>query len=1011
MSTPTPDEEAVFHAARRIAEPESRRSYVWQQCNHDPRLAARVEALLRIHAEEPDFLEAPPADLGAAPGSLTETPGTVIGPYKLLEPIGEGGFGVVFMAEQQQPLRRKVALKVIKPGMDSRQVVARFEAERQALALMDHPHIARVLDGGATATGRPYFVMELVRGVPITEHCDRHHLSVPERLALFISVCQAVQHAHQKGIIHRDLQPSNVLVTLHDGTPVVKVIDFGVAKAIGQQLTEKTLFTNFLQMVGTPLYMSPEQAEMSGLDVDTRADIYSLGVLLYELLTGTTPFDRERLRAAGFDEIRRIIREEEPAKPSTRVSTVGAAASTASANRQCDPDRLSRLLRGELDWIVMKCLEKDRRRRYDTANGLAQDVRRYLNGEPVEAAPPSAGYKLRKFAVRHRKSLAAATAFAILLIAGSGVSIWQAVRATRAENAVGQERDKAVAAAESAQKRLGQVEKGIEILSSVFENLDPRADRKEDRPLRAILGDRLVQAADQLEGDAVGDPLVVAGLQERLGLSLLRLGMPARAIPLFEKSRITRAAELGPDHLDTLKSMNNLARAYQDDGKPRQALPLLEETLQLKTTRLGANAPETLTSMNNLVTAYLAAGKAEEAIRLAEEVLRTRQAVLGPDDPSTLNSMNNLAAAYKMAGQTTKAIPLYEETLRLRRVRLGDDHADTLQSMDNLASAYDAAGKSERAMPLYEEALPLLRATLGPDHPATLSGMTGLAMGFHRAGKSDKAVPLFEEILALRKAKQSANHPDTIYAMNNLAVAYQAAGRLDEAVTLHQETLKQQRSKRGPDHPDTLRFMANLAAAYQAAGKLDLALPLLQEAAAGMEKRRFRHESARAIVNGLIGCQERLGQLDDAESWRRKWLAVVKEKSGAESVAYAVELAALGSNLLRQRRWTEAESILRESLAVQQTQAPDAWKTFHTQSLLGGALAGQGKYADAEPLLVQGYEGMKARSTRIRRDDKVCLIEALERLVELCEARGREAEAGRWRNELAAERARQKKPS
>ena len=348
------------------------------------------------------------------------SPGIVIGPYKLLEQIGEGGFGVVFMAEQQRPVRRRVALKVIKPGMDTRQVIARFEAERQALALMDHPNISRVLDAGATESGRPYFVMELVRGIPLSEFCDQNRLTVGERLELFITVCHAVQHAHQKGIIHRDIKPNNVLVTLHDGTPVAKVIDFGIAKATGQQLTEKTLFTSFAQMVGTPLYMSPEQAEMSGLDVDTRSDIYSLGVLLYELLTGTTPFDQERMRTAGYDEVRRIIREEEPAKPSARISTLNRAATTVTANRKSDPSRLRQLFRGELDWIVMKALEKDRNRRYETAAAFAADVQRYLNDEAVEACPPSARYRFRKFARRNKAAFLTGSAVAVAMLVAVG---------------------------------------------------------------------------------------------------------------------------------------------------------------------------------------------------------------------------------------------------------------------------------------------------------------------------------------------------------------------------------------------------------------------------------------------------------------------------------------------------------------------------------------------------------------------------------------------------------------
>jgi WD40 repeat protein/serine/threonine protein kinase len=391
-------------------------------------LREQVEALLRAHDRPDHFLDRPaakPAPLDEATGNyfpFSERVGTLVaGRYKLLEQIGEGGFGIVFMAEQQQPVRRKVALKVLKPGMDTRQVVARFEAERQALAMMDHTNIARVLDAGATDSGRPYFVMELVRGIPITQFCDDNQLALRERLELFVTVCQAVQHAHQKGIIHRDLKPSNVLVTLHDDKPVVKVIDFGIAKAAGQQLTEKTLFTNFGQMIGTPLYMSPEQAQLSGLDIDTRSDIYSLGVLLYELLTGTTPFDKERLQTAANEEILRIIREEEPAKPSTRISTLGQKATGVSANRQSDPRRLAQLCRGELDWIVMKALEKDRNRRYESASAFAADVQRYLQDETVQACPPSPWYRFRKFARRNKVALATASALALaglLTVAG-----------------------------------------------------------------------------------------------------------------------------------------------------------------------------------------------------------------------------------------------------------------------------------------------------------------------------------------------------------------------------------------------------------------------------------------------------------------------------------------------------------------------------------------------------------------------------------------------------------------
>jgi serine/threonine protein kinase len=426
-------ERDVFDAALAIADPAERSAYLAKVSAGNPELRQHLEGLLDVHAHLGSFLQAPAPSLTAtvdAPGR--ERPGTMIGPYKLLEQIGEGGFGDVFMAEQLQPVRRKVALKVLKPGMDTRQVVARFEAERQALALMDHPNIARVFDGGEAASGRPYLVMELVRGIPITDFCDHNQLSVRERLALFISVCQAVQHAHQKGIIHRDLKPSNVLVTLHDGTPVVKVIDFGVAKARGQELTDKTLFTGFAQTIGTPLYMSPEQADMSGLDVDTRSDIYSLGVLLYELLTGTTPFDKKRLGTASYDEIRRIICEEDAPRPSTQISTLGQAAATVSANRRSQPQKLGQLMRGELDWIVMKALEKDRNRRYESASAFAADVQRYLHDEPVQACPPSAWYRLGKFARRHKAILGVSgLVLFFLVLIGGGIGAAVRDRAAR----------------------------------------------------------------------------------------------------------------------------------------------------------------------------------------------------------------------------------------------------------------------------------------------------------------------------------------------------------------------------------------------------------------------------------------------------------------------------------------------------------------------------------------------------------------------------------------------------
>src|SRR4051794_29622582 len=435
MASEALDEKAIFNVARQIGSPDARAEYLRQACGTDSGLRERVQVLLHAYEEQASFLESPPpAGLAATIDQpASEFPGTVIGPYKLIEPIGEGGMGAVWMAQQTEPVRRLVAVKLIKPGMDSRQVLARFEAERQALALMDHPNIAKVLDGGATESGRPYFVMELVKGVPITKYCDEHRLTPKERLELFVPVCQAVQHAHQKGVIHRDLKPSNVLVALYDDRPVVKVIDFGVAKATGPRLTDQTLYTEFGAVVGTLEYMSPEQAQLNQLDVDTRSDVYSLGVLIYELLTGSTPLERKRITQAAFLEVLRVIREEDSPWPSVRLSTTDELPSIAAC-RHVEPRKLSGLVRGELDWIVMKALEKDRTRRYETASGMAADLRRYLDDEPVQACPPSARYRFGKFARRNKAALIGSGLIAVLILAAVGILALSNVLIIREKN-------------------------------------------------------------------------------------------------------------------------------------------------------------------------------------------------------------------------------------------------------------------------------------------------------------------------------------------------------------------------------------------------------------------------------------------------------------------------------------------------------------------------------------------------------------------------------------------------
>jgi eukaryotic-like serine/threonine-protein kinase len=744
--------------------------------------------------------------VGGAEGATLphEKVGSVIGPYKLLQQLGEGGFGIVYMAEQEKPVRRVVALKIIKPGMDTAQVIARFESERQALALMDHPNIARVLDAGATESGHPYFVMELVKGVPVTEFCDKNHLPPDERLKLFIDVCHAIQHAHHKGVIHRDIKPSNVLVTLHDAVPVVKVIDFGVAKATVQKLTERTLFTALGQMLGTPAYMSPEQAEMSGLDIDTRSDVYSLGVLLYELLTGTTPIEAARLRAAGYAEMQRLIREQDAPRPSTRFSKLGDTATVVAGNRSLDVRRLVQLLSGDLDWVVMKALEKDRSRRYDTPGGLADDIQRYLRHEAIVARPPSTAYKVRKFAQRNRGTVLTAALVTGALLAGIVVSTWQALRARHAEAA-------AIAAADEAAAREAETKAALKFVEDkVFAAARP-AGQEGGLGRDVTLANAIEAAVPYVTQSFPSQPLIEARLRLTLGKSFYFLGQAKKAAEQEEAARSIYARYLGADDPQTLLAMHNLASSWAVLGRVDDALKLREEALVLRRAKLGADNPDTLASMNNLALSYGDAGRLTDALKLREETLTRFKAVEGSDHPDTLMAMNNLANAYFALNRYDDALKLREETLILYRTKLGPDHPDTLRSMGNLASSYSMANREEEALKLREESLALRKAKIGPDHPSTLTSMSALGDSYAALGRNNDALKIRQENLDLRKAKLGLEHPDTLFSMANLADTYATLGRHTDALKLRQETYALRKAKLGPDHPDTLMTMGGLA--------------------------------------------------------------------------------------------------------------------------------------------------------------------------------------------------------
>jgi serine/threonine protein kinase len=891
------------------------------------------------------YVPAPPAGAPSIPG------------YRITAEIARGGMGRIY-AGHDLSLDREVAIKTLLPAADA----GRFVTEAKITARLPHPGIPPVHALGTLADGTPYLAMKLIRGRTLAELLKERPSplsELPRFVQIFEQIAQAVGFAHTQGIIHRDLKPLNVMVGAFGE---VQVMDWGLAKDVAGDERESELpadddvtHTAAGSVMGTPGYMAPEQAR--GEAVDARADVFALGAMLAAILTSqpafvgrtTSEVIERAARADLFDVQERL------------------------ANSGAD---------GELIVLALSCLSADVAQRPADGRTVAALVAAYRAGvaarlKQAETERAEAVVREAEQRKRRRTVQVAGGVIAVVLLAGLSVSLWQMFRANaekhkalqaaeaerqakerEGERAEGErkaklEADEKRTEAERnlalAERNLAFAKKGNEILGSVFAGLDPKANYATVADLSNALRDNLNKAVKDLEGSAIGEPLEVAAMQDTLGKALLGLGQASLAVEVLQKALATFQAKLGPDHHDTLASMNNLAAAYQDSGQLAKAVPLFEETLEKTKAKLGPDHLDTLETMNNLAGAYADSGQLAKAVPLYEETLEKRKAKLGADHPNTLISMNNLASAYWGLKRLDRSIPLFEEALKRAEKQLGRRHPYTLQTLANLGVNYKDAGRLGEAIPLLEEALEKRKATLGPNHPDTLSSMNNLAAAYQASGQLAKAVPLYEETLVKQKATLGSDHPDTLTTMNNLAVAYFVSGQVAKVVPLLEETLEKKKAKLGPDHPETLRGLTNLARAYQAA------------------------------------------------------LQQHKAKLGAAHPETLGTMANLGLVLLQQKKWAEAEPVLRDCLAISEKQIPDSWLPFHTQSLLGGALLGQKKYAAAEPQLLKGYEGMKTREKTIPKQGggELRIPEALDRLIELYTAINKPDEAKKWQAERA----------
>ncbi len=1036
-----PREKALFEQALDLASSAERLAFLHGACGEDGALLARVQALLQAHEADEGFLpEQPTGPVSFVP--VSEKPGDRIGRYKLRERIGEGGCGVVYVAEQEEPVRRKVALKVIKLGMDTRNVVARFQAERQALALMDHPNIAQVHDAGATETGRPYFVMELVRGIKITDYCDQQRLSTRERLELFIKVCQAVQHAHQKGVIHRDLKPSNILVTVNDGVPVPKVIDFGIAKATTGRLTDLTVYTDLHQFIGTPAYMSPEQATMTSLDIDTRSDIYSLGVLLYELLTSHTPFDTKELMALDADALRRTIREKEPMRPSTRLSTMLEGELTTTAKQRASaPPGLIYQVRGDLDWIVMKCLEKDRTRRYETANGLARDIERHLDNEPVVARPPSALYRLQKAVQRNKAAFGTVVAIAAVLILGAVASMSEAIRATRAEHAAQTEAAKSKQVAQFLKDMLNGVSPGV-------------ARGRDTRLLREILD----QTAQRLDTELKGQPAVEADLQETMGDAYWAIGDYTNCLAMNRNALALREKLYGKEHPDVASSLQKIGGVLNSLGRLTEAETCYRQALAMEQKLLGPTNLAVAESLSYLGMVFIEQKRYAEAETNLNRSLALRKKLQGEEDLDFGGILTALGNALFNQGRLAESEAATRQSLAIYVKQHAYEHPGVIEILGQLGWNLRAQGKLGEAEASFRKAADVGRRVLEPGHPEIRHALGGLALSLKEQGKFAEAEGYYREALTITKKVPGEHYQELTPLYDGLGGVLREQGKLAEAEVILREAvaIQCQLLKKGDTNviQSLGHLLYDLAYALQSRGSSASADPVFGEAVDIVLHSPIDAKNAANLMNNLanelalaenptsrdaatalelaqaaVSATDRkddnlldtlaeayaaAGQFTNAVRIEQE--AIALSKTGRVDPGYAAKVRLYQSNSrwrdtshldaqahawLVAGKYAEAESLVRASLAVEEKQCPDLWWTFCTRDLLGASLLGQRKYEAAEPVLLSAYEGMKQHADQMPSDGKQYLREALQRLAQLYEDTNRPGQAAEWKKQLA----------